>query len=91
MVPEVVIGRDPRDLGLRKALLEILKFEVSPPSSERTIRGENLVHTDLLDKCTYGLVMELASSYGHEWFSRHAFNAVLQNNGAAFVVSTFKL
>jgi hypothetical protein len=35
--------------------------------------------------------MELASSYGHEWFSRNALNAVLQNNGAAFVFSTFSL
>ena len=91
MVPEVVIGRDPRNIGLRKALLEILKFGVSPQSFERTIRGGILVHTDLLEKGIYVLVMELASSYGHEWFSRHAFNAVLQNNGAAFVVSTFKL
>lgn len=91
VVPEFVIGRDPRDIGLRKALLEILKFGVSPQSSERTIRGDILVHTDLLEKGMYALVMELASSYGHEWFSRHAFNAVLQNNGAAFVVSTFKL
>jgi hypothetical protein len=30
VVPEAVIGRGPRDLGLRKALLEILKFGVSP-------------------------------------------------------------
>ena len=91
VIPEAVIGRDPRDLGLRKALLEILKFGVSPQSSERTIRGDILVHTDLLEKGIYALVMELASSYGHEWFSRNAFNAVLQKNGAAFVFSTFKL
>jgi hypothetical protein len=50
-----------------------------------------LVHTDLLEKDINELVMELASSYGHEWFSRNAFNAVLQNNGAAFIFSTFKL
>jgi hypothetical protein len=49
------------------------------------------VHTDLLEKHIYALVMELALSYGHEWFSRNAFNAVLQNNGAAFVFSTFKI
>jgi hypothetical protein len=91
VVREAVIGRDPRGLGLRKALLEILKFGVSPQSSERTIRGDILVHTDLLEKDMYELVMELTSSYGHEWFSRNAFNAVLQNNGAAFVISTFKL
>ena len=50
VIPEAVIGRDPRDLGLRKALLEILKFGVSPQSSERTIRGDILVHIDLLEK-----------------------------------------
>jgi hypothetical protein len=90
VIPEAVIGRDPRVFGLRKALLEILKFGVSPQSSERTIRGDILVHTGLLEKGIYALVMELASSYGHEWFSRNAFNAVLQNNSTAFVVSTFK-
>jgi hypothetical protein len=90
VVLEAVIGRDPRDLGLREALLEILKFGVSPQSSERAIRGDILVHTDILEKGTYALVMELASFHGHEWFSRNAFNAVLQNNGAVFVFSTFK-
>jgi hypothetical protein len=91
VIPEAVIGGDPRDIGLRKALLEILKFGVSPQSSERTIRGDILVHTDLLEKGMYELVMELASSYGNEWFSRNAFNAFLQSNGAEFVFSTFKL
>ncbi|MCX8500979.1 MAG: hypothetical protein ORO03_04725 [Alphaproteobacteria bacterium] len=87
----LIIGRDPRDVGLRKALLEILKFGVSPKSSVSTIRKDILVHTDLLEKGLYNSVMELASTYGHEWFSRHAFNAVMQRNGAAFVFSTFKL
>jgi hypothetical protein len=91
VVPEAVIGKDPRDIGLRKALLEISKFGVSPQSSERTIRGDILVHTDPLEKGMYALVMELASSYGHEWFPWKAFNAVLQNNGVAFVFSTFKV
>jgi hypothetical protein len=53
-------------------------LSVSPQSSERTIRGDIFVHADLLDKDMCALVMELASSYGHEWFSRNAFNAVLQ-------------
>jgi hypothetical protein len=71
--------------------VEPIKFGVSPQSSERTTRGDILVHTDLLEKGMYALVMELASSYEHEWFSRNAFNAVLQNNGVAFVFPTFKL
>jgi hypothetical protein len=50
-----------------------------------------VVHTDLLEKCMYALVMELASSYGHESFSRNSFDTVLKNNGAAFVFSTIKL
>jgi hypothetical protein len=91
VIPEAVIGRDLRDIGLRKALLEIMKFGVSPQSSERAIHGDILVHTYLLYKCIYALVMELASSYGHEWFLRNASNAVLQNNGVAFVFSTLKL
>jgi hypothetical protein len=65
---EAVIGRDPRDIGLRKALLVILKFDLSPQSSERTICGDIWVHTDLLEKGIYAFVMELGASYGHEWF-----------------------
>jgi hypothetical protein len=45
-----IMGRVLRDVGPRKALLEILKFGVSPQSSESTIRKEILVHTDLLEK-----------------------------------------
>jgi hypothetical protein len=72
VILEAVIGRHPRDLCLRKALLENLMFGASPQLSERKIRGDILVHTDLLEKGIYALVMEFVSSYGHEWLSWNA-------------------
>jgi hypothetical protein len=50
VVLEVLIDRDPRQLGLRKALLEILKYGVLLQLSGRKICGDILVHTDLLRK-----------------------------------------
>jgi hypothetical protein len=91
VIPELVIGRNPRDVGLKNALIEILQFGMAPQSAKKTLRTDLLIHADLLEKGLYQSVMDLASSNGHEWFSRHAFNTVLKNNGAAFVVSTFKL
>jgi hypothetical protein len=36
VIPEAVTGRDPRDIGLRTALLKILEFGASPQTSEET-------------------------------------------------------
>jgi hypothetical protein len=82
---------EPPDLGLKKAPIEILQFDIAPQSALTTLCADILVHTDLVEKCLYQTVMDLASSYGHEWFSWRVFKAIPKNNGAAFVVSTFKL